>query len=128
MTADMTPPTRTDEQSMILQAINELKTILSGLDNRLRELERATVEQSAVASQKLDALFRRVDEHSNAIRGIENDLQCAIRDRQSVTDNIQTRLQRVEAVTGIAKWLGMTLGLMILGLLWAIFTGQVVIK
>jgi hypothetical protein len=129
----MTPPTgstRNDEAyALILSAITEVKTIVTSLDSRVRALEQATVEQSVTAAQKLDALFRRVDEHSAQIREVENDLTCRVRDRQVVTDDLYKRFevmaQRVQEVEGVAKlvkWLGAAVGGLVVALVWGILT------
>lgn len=120
--------------SMILAAISEVKAIVSGLDERVRQLERATVEQSVTAAQKLDALFRRVDEHSAQIREVENEVMCRVRDRQAVTDKLDERLtalsQRIQEVEGVArlsKFIGAAFGGLIIALIWGILTHTVII-
>ncbi len=120
--------------SMILAAISEVKAIVSGLDERVRQLERATVEQSVTAAQKLDALFRRVDEHSAQIREVENEVMCRVRDWQAVTDKLDERLtalsQRIQEVEGVArlsKFIGAAFGGLIIALIWGILTHTVII-
>jgi hypothetical protein len=132
----MTPPApRNDEAySMILQAISEVKTIVSGLDERVRQLERATVEQSVTAAQRLDAAFRKIDEHTAQLREVENDLTCRVRERQDVTNDLDKRLtsldkrtQDTEAVIKILQWLGAAVGGLIIVLIWGILTHTVTI-
>lgn len=132
----MTPPVNRsqDAYNMILAAISEVKTLVSGLDERVRQLERATVEQSVTAAQKLDALFRRVDEHSAQIREVENDVTCKVRERQAVTDDLDKRIvamslrvQDIESVTLLAKWVGAAFGGLIIALIWGILTHTITI-
>lgn len=119
---------------LILQAISEVKAIVSGLDERVRQLERATVEQSVTAAQRLDTAFRKIDEHTLQLREIENDLVCRVRDRQAVTDDLCKRLdilaqrmQNVESVARFAKWLGGAVGALVIVLVWDILTHTVTI-
>lgn len=128
----MTPPSssnRSDEAyGMILAAITEVKTIVTSLDGRVRALEQATVEQSVTASQKLEALFRRVDEHSVQIREIENDITCRVRERQTVTDDLSNRVLDLEGVSKIARWLFAAVGALVLALVWGIVTHTITIS
>ena len=115
-------PNRNETYDMILQAISEVKAIVSGLDERVRQLERATVEQSVTAAQRLDAAFRKIDEHTGQLRELQNDLDCRVRERQEITNDHAKRLNEVESVSRIAKWLGVVVGGLIAALVWGILT------
>ena len=117
-----------DNLGLVLQAVSEIKTMLSGLDERVRQLERATIEQSVTASNKLDALFRRVDEHSAQINSLQVEMGERVQERNASLTALQNRVQNVEHVAAIARWLGAGLGMSILALVWAILTHQVSIK
>lgn len=116
---------RGDNYGLILQAISRVEAIVTTLDDRVRALERATVEQSVTAAQKLDALFRRVDEHANCINALEKDVNAAIHDRVIVTDNLRQRIQDVEGAIALLKWVAAGIGGLALVLLWNIIIGQV---
>ena len=117
-----------DNLGLVLQAVSEIKTMLSGLDERVRQLERATIEQSVTASNKLDALFRRVDEHSAQINALQVEMGERVQERNASLTALQNRVQNVEHVAAIARWLGAGLGMSILALVWAILTHQVSVR
>jgi hypothetical protein len=127
----MTPPGSTQSNNetfgMILAAVSEVKAIVSGLDERVRLLERATIEQSVTATNKLEALFRRVDEHASLLRALQDDLSCKVHDREVVTSGLDRRLSEVEGITRFIKWLGAAVGGLIIVLIWGILTHTITI-
>lgn len=124
----MTPtPSNNANFDLVLQAIGEVKSMLIGLDERVRTLEQTTITQSVTAAQKLEAAFRKLDEHSNKIDGISKDLDCKISERVKASDALSDRMLRVEQITSAVKWLGGILVALGIGLLWGIFTHQIAV-
>jgi predicted acyltransferase (DUF342 family) len=122
----MTPPSNSNPNlELVLQAIGEVKAMLIGLDERVRTLEQTTITQSVTASQKLEAAFRKLDEHSFLLGSLRTDLDCRTSERVKVTDDLERRITRAEAVTSSVKWLGGILVTLAVALLWAVLTHQV---
>ncbi len=115
----------TETLQMILAAVGEVKGLISGLDERVRQLERATIEQNANASNKIDALFRKLDEHATRLRELESEVECRVKERVKAIEEHDRRIQEVEGVSKIAKWLGAAVMALIIGLVWGIMTHTV---
>lgn len=118
-------PTAASNLDLVLQAIGEVKAMLTGLDERVRALEQTTITQSVTASQKLEAAFRKLDEHANQISVLRNDLDCRVAERVKVTDDLSTRVTKAEGITAAVKWLGGILIALIVSLLWGVVTHQI---
>ena len=121
----MTQPSSNSNFELVLQAIGEVKAMLIGLDERVRTLEQTTITQSVTAAQKLEAAFRKLDEHSNKLDTLRSDLDCKVAERVKITDTLDDRMLRVEQITSAVKWLGGILVALAVGLLWAVLTHQV---
>jgi hypothetical protein len=128
---------------LILSSLAEVKTVVSGLDGRIRALEGAIITQSVTAAQRLDAAFSRIDEHTKQIADFRADLDCRVRERIEITDKLSERIgkleverlaqmegrvSRLEWIAGVATGLSVLLAGLIVTLLWKIFTGEVQIK
>ena len=124
----MTPPSNNANFDLVLQAISEVKTMLIGLDERVRTLEQTTITQSVTAAQKLEAAFRKLDEHSIKLDSLRIDLDYRVDERVKVTDTLDDRMLRVEQITSAVKWLGGMLVALAVGLLWGIFTHQITVE
>lgn len=120
----MIPGASNQNFNLLLQAISEVKTMLIGLDERVRMLEQTTISQSVTAAQKLDAAFRRLDEHATKLEILRSDIDSKVTERIRITDELDRRLAKAESITAIAKWLAGFLVMLIVALLWAIFTNQ----
>lgn len=119
-----TPSTNNDAQ-LILQAINRVEAVVTGLDGRVRALEQAMIEQTVGSSNKLDAMFRRVDEHKILIDSLGSEIDCQVKERKDVTDKLERRVQSVEVVAAFAKWLGALFLTLAIVLIWAVLTHTV---
>jgi len=141
----MTPPANSNSATLdlILSTVSEVKTAMGVLDGRMRAVEGALITQSITATQRLDAAFQRIDEHTKQMGDFRIDLDCRVRERVEVTDKLgeritkletehvakmEARVNRLEWVASIATGLSVILAGLIITLLWKVFTGEVQIK
>ncbi len=84
-----------------------------------------TITQSVTASQKLEAAFRKLDEHTTQIGGMRNNLDCRVAERVKITDELDKRVTRAEGITAAVKWLGGIIVALIVSLVWGVVTHQI---
>ena len=129
----MTPATSrsvdSDRIDLVLGAIGEIKTMVSQLDGRIRTLESTTVAQGITAAQEIKAIFRKIDEHGVEINQIKIQLEERVSERKIVTDGLDKcidvqdkRIEKIESVVALLRWVGASLGALIIALIWAILT------
>lgn len=111
----MVPPTRTPtsdkveiavlqtQLTNIAGSILELKDMMQDFNNRLQVLEKNEIGCRAVADGRIDAAHRRLDSLESKFKELEKFLP----------------------VLKVMGWLAGVLGVLVVTLLWAIFTGQI---
>jgi chromosome segregation ATPase len=97
---------------------DEIKGLIRGLDERVRQIERNEAGCTPVMQSKIDAAWRKIDE-----------LDAKINEQARTTAERLQRLTKLEqqmaTLQGILAFLGTTTGAMVLGLLYAVLTHQV---
>lgn len=88
--------------------------MVSGLDGRVRALEGAIITQSVTATQKIEAAFARIDEHTKQISTIRSDVDC-----------LEDRIAKAESIVSAVKWVGGIFAAMVAALIWGILTHQI---
>lgn len=133
----MVPPTSANaiNQELILSAIGELKTMLSGVDARVRQLENSLITQTITATQRLDAAFVRIDDARRAAEDLRADMDCKVREREQITQALRSdlialekRIAKLEFINTILSAIGSLLLILIGTLVWKLITGEVIIK
>jgi hypothetical protein len=102
---------------------SRIEKAITSLEVRIRTLETTAFSDVAVQKAKIDMLLARADENKSNISGLHKTLgdwpDCE-EVKELVSDHPQ-----VMAFVGITKWLLGIFGVMVIGLLWAIFTHSV---
>jgi hypothetical protein len=93
------------------KGFDELKSMLGGYDGRLRELEKSDASSHPLMESRLDAAWRRIDEHTTAI-GIS----------QKTADMALMVANKLES---ISKWMLGILTAVIVAFVVAVITGRV---
>ena len=116
----MTPP-RVDNSALQAQIDNigarmdkgfdELKMMLGGYDGRLRDLEKSDASSHPVMESRLDAAWRKIDEHTAFIVAAQKTADQA--------------LQVANKLESVAKWILGIFTLVLVALIIAILTGKV---
>lgn len=83
---------------------------MSSIDKRLHDIETSTLAEVAVQKTRLDAAWTKIDEHTNQI------------------NDVAEWMQKTKPLISAIVWLASALGVLILGLLWAIFTHQITLN
>lgn len=88
--------------------LSEIKSLLSDINNKQREMELREAGCSPLMSGKLDAAWRRIDDHDARIKMIEAELPIKA-NREVVADELKVineTLIEIKQTNKILTWLG----------------------
>lgn len=91
-----------------------MEALLQALDERLRAIETAAVTKIAVMDTRLEAAWKKIDEHEDRMRTYEAEQK-----------RLTTAIEQLLGLRSFLIWGGGAFGLLIIALLWAIITHQV---
>ncbi len=91
-----------------------MEALLQALDERLRAIETAAVTKIAVIDTRLEAAWKKIDDHEERMKTIENEQKS-----QKLLN------EQFIGMRNFLVWGGSAFGLLIIALLWMIFTHQV---
>lgn len=99
--------------SRIDYSFNEIKTMLSGYDMRLRDLEKSNIQAETTTGISMNASWKRLDEHTDKLVKIE--------------DNISALKESSKRLNEIAKWLLGIFTILLTGALMLFISGKATI-
>lgn len=107
----MAPPGVSQSQISALEqriekGFDELKEMLKGFDERVRAVEQREAGCQPIITARLDAAFRKIDDH----------------DLRLIT--VEKHADRMMAAYQFMLFMGSALGLSVIALIWALITGQ----
>lgn len=107
-----------------------MEALLQALDDRLRAIETATVTRIAVMETRLDAAWKKIDDHEVKFKTVDEDLKSLptakdIEGLKSFKDDQVKINEKMLSIRSVLLWGGSAIGMLIVYLLWAIFTHQV---
>jgi hypothetical protein len=97
-------------ENMSRDAFSRIEALVSHIDKRLRDIETSALADVAVQKARLDAAWKKLDEHANII---------------AKQDDF---IQKLRPIYAALIWLSVSIGGLVIGLLWALLTHQIEIK
>jgi len=94
-------------ETVTREAFARLEALMGQIDQRLRALETSALSDIAVQKSKLEAAWAKIDKHESALTEHEK------------------FISKLKVIYAAIIWLSVTLGALIIGLLWTILTHQV---
>ena len=91
-----------------------MEALLQTLDERLRAIETAAVTKIAVMDTRLEAAWKKIDEHEEKLRTYEAEQK-----------KLTTAIDQLLGLRSFLLWGGSAFGILFIALLWAIITHQV---
>lgn len=107
----------------IVESNREIKSILRSLDDRLRQSEKDTVGNHAITRGQIDAAHRRINGNDNKISDIDNRVG-EIESKMPLIQDILDLRPKLIVMIFVSGFLGTTLGVLILGLLFNFLFGE----
>ncbi len=96
------------------EGFKRVEDLLQALDARLRAIETAAVTKIAVMETRLEAAWKKIDEHDTQLKS-----QAETQNKQKLV------LEQLNGLRNALIWIVSAIGILIIGLLWAVFTHQV---
>lgn len=97
-------------ETMQRDGFARMEQLITQIDTRLRTIETSAFAEVAVQKARLDAAFQKIDKHTSQL------------------DEQEKFITKLKPVYAVLIWLSVTVGGLIVALLWAVLTHQVVIN